>query len=159
MGRRPRAVRLGIPALFVGILAFVALWRVTAPVAPSLDGTSSPPAVLGPLTQLAEVLAGNAIGRQASLEHEIIREAPSSRTLWIGTNDDERVFVVLDPDVKNLAHVPLRAGSSVRLLGLVRAAPTEETAMRQWAIDAATARRLRERGTYLHVTEIRDRAE
>ena len=82
------------------------------------------------------------------------REGPSARTLWIGDSDDDRVFVVLDPDVKNLAAVLLRPGSRVTLLGLVRAAPTEETAIRQWALDAATATLLRERGTYLHVTEI-----
>lgn len=156
MGRRPRAVRLGLPALFVAILTLVALWRVSVPVPPAADGTAaSPPEVLGPLTHIAEVLTDNSLGRQASLERVLIREVPSARTLWIGDTDDDRVFVVLDPDVKNLAAVPLRPGSRVTLLGLVRAAPTEETAMRQWALDAATAARLRERGTYLHVTEIR----
>ncbi len=149
MGRRPRAVRLGVPALFVAILAFVALWRVGAPP-PVSDGGSppSPAEVLQPLTQIAEVLADNAIGRQASLEHVIIREIPSPRTLWIGA-DGDRVFVVLDPDVKNLSGAPLRPGAGVTLLGLVRAAPTEDTAMRQWAIDAATAAALKDRGTYL----------
>jgi hypothetical protein len=85
----------------------------------------------------------------------MIRDVPSARTLWIGDSDDDRVFVVLDPDVKNLTGVPPRPGSRVTLLGLVRAAPIEETAMRQWAVDAATAKALREHGTYLHVTEIR----
>lgn len=153
MGRRPRAVRLGIPALFVGILAFVALWRVGAPP-PASSTDSSSPEVLAPLTQLAEVLAANSIGRQASLENVIIGEVPSPRTLWIGA-DGNRVFVVLDPDVKNLSGVPPRPGTSVTLVGLVRAAPTEETAMRQWSIDAATATLVRQRGTYVHVTEIR----
>ena len=51
--------------------------------------------------------------------------------------------------------MPLWPGARVTVLGLVRAAPTEDTAMRQWAIDAATAAALRERGTYLHVTEVR----
>jgi len=155
MGTRPRAVRLGVPALFVAILAFVALWRVGAPPPASNAGSpASPPAVLEPLTQIAEVLADNSIGRQASLEHVIIREIPSARTLWIGA-DGDRVFVVLDPDVKNLSGAPLRPGSSVTLLGLVRAAPAEDTAMRQWAVDAATAAALNDRGTYLHVTEVR----
>lgn len=152
MGRRPRAVRLGVPALFVAILTFVALWRVGAP--PPLSNAGSPPEVLEPLTQIAEVLAANSIDRQASLERVIIREIPSPRTLWIGA-DGERVFVVLDPDVKNLSGAPLRPGASVTLLGLVRAAPTEDTAIRQWAIDTATAAALQDRGTYLHVTEVR----
>ena len=159
MGKRPRAVRLGVPALFVAILTFVALWRVSAPPpASSTESPSPPPTVLAPLTQLAEVLADNSIGRQASLENVIIRETPSPRTLWIGA-DGDRVFVVLDPDVKNLSGVPLRPGAGVTLLGLVRAAPAEETAIRQWAIDASTAAALRERGTYLHVTEIRPGSE
>ena len=48
--------------------------------------------------------------------------------------------VVLDPDVKNLSGTPLRPGMKVTLLGLVRAAPPEETAMRQWSVDASTAK-------------------
>ena len=159
MARRPRAVRLGVPALFVAILMLVALWRVSAPPPVSSEGSpASRPAVLEPLTQIAEVLADNSIGRQASLENVIIREVRSPRTLWIGA-DGERVFVVLDPDVKNLSGAPLRPGASVTLLGLVRAAPAEETAIRQWAIDAATAAALKDRGTYLHVTEVRAGSE
>src|SRR6185369_1537851 len=108
MGRRPRAVRLAIPATFVAILTFVALWRVTSPAVPvSGDGS----AALEPLalTQIAEVLAENSIGRRASLERVVIRDIASPRALWIGA-DNERVFVVLDPDVKNTSHVPLRVG-------------------------------------------------
>jgi hypothetical protein len=66
--------------------------------------------------------------------------------------------VVLDPDVSNATGVPLRPGAAVTLVGLVRAAPSEDTAMRQWAIDAATATAVREQGTYLHVTEVRPAA-
>ena len=98
MGRRPRAVRLAIPATFVAILTFVALWRVTSPAVPvSGDGSSLEPLAL---TQIAEVLGGNSVGRRASLEQVVIREVASPRALWIGA-DGERVFVVLDPDVKN----------------------------------------------------------
>jgi hypothetical protein len=45
------------------------------------------------------VLAQNSIGRQASLEKVVIREVVSPRALWIG-EDDHRVLVVLDPDVR-----------------------------------------------------------
>jgi hypothetical protein len=37
--------------------------------------------------------------------------------------------------------------------------PPEETAIRQWALDPATAASAREQGTYLHVTEIRAEPE
>jgi hypothetical protein len=153
MGKRPRAVRLAIPAVFVAILTFVALWRVSSPTAPASGGATSRPEPLGPLTQIAEVLTENSIGRRASLERVVVREVPSPRTLWIGT-DDDRVFAVLDPDVKNASAVPLRAGLHVTLIGLVRAAPAEDTAIRQWGLDPATAKAVREQGTYLHVTEI-----
>ena len=154
MGRRPRAVRLAIPATIVAILALVALWRVTAPVVPVSGSRPSVPEPLAPLTQLAEVLADNSIGRRASLENVVVRATVSSRALWIG-DDDNRVFVVLDPDVKNPSGLLMTAGARVTLVGLVRAAPTEPEAIRQWALDPVTAKTVRDGGTYLHVTEIR----
>jgi len=157
MGRRPRAVRLAVPAALVAILTFVALWRVTSPAVPVTgDGSTA----LEPLalTQIAQVLAENSVGRRASLEQVVIRSVVSPRALWIG-GDEERVFVVLDPDVKNASHLPIRAGERVTLIGLVRAAPPEDEAIRQWALDPATAKSLHDRGTYLHVTEIRAAAD
>lgn len=157
MGRRPRAVRLGLPALFVAILTFVALWRVGAPVTPS-EGEAPPVRAtpLDPLTRIADVLTQNSIGRRASLERVVVREVSSPRTLWIG--DGDRAFAVLDPDVKNPAGISLRAGVTVTLIGLVRASPPEDEAIRQWAIEPATAHAVRERGTYLHVTEVQPAA-
>src|SRR6186997_2766918 len=104
MRKRPRAVRLAVPATVVAILTFVALWRVSAPVVPA-SGNRADPEPLAALTQIAEVLADNSIGRRASLEHVVIRDVASPRALWIG-EDKERVFVVLDPDVKNASHLP-----------------------------------------------------
>jgi len=158
MGRRPRAVRLAIPATFVAVLTLVALWRVSGPMTPAPGTTAARPEPLAPLTQIVEVLADNSVGRRASLERVVVREIPSPRTLWIGTGD-ERVLAVLDPDVKNLAAVPVAVGARLTLIGLVRAAPPEETAIRQWALDPAAAKSMREHGTYLHVTEIRDGSE
>ena len=152
MGRRPRAVHLALPATIVAILTFVALWRVTSPTVPATGG-SSRREPLAPLTEIVEVLAENSIGRQASLENVVIREVVSPRALWIG-EDDQRVFVVLDPDVKNLSGVATSPGARVTLIGLVRAAPAENEAIAQWGLDPATAKAVRDRGTYLHVTEI-----
>ena len=158
MGKRPRAVRLAIPAAFVAVLTLVALWRVTAPVAPVSGSATSRPQPLEPLTQIAEVLADNSIGRRASLERVVVRDIPSPRTLWIATGDD-RVFAVLDPVVKNPSSVPVQVGARLTLIGLVRAMPPEETAIRQWALDPAAAKAAHEHGTYLHVTEIRPGSE
>jgi hypothetical protein len=157
MGRRQRAIRLGLPALFVAILTFIALWRVGAPIGPTdRDSATARATPLDPLTHIAEVLADNSIGRRASLERVVIREVTSARTLWIG--DGERVFVVLDPDVRNPAAVPIQAGTTATMIGLVRASPPEDVAIKQWAIDPGTARAVREHGTYLHVTEIQPAA-
>jgi hypothetical protein len=155
--RRPRAVRLGIPALIVATLAFIALWRVGAPVTPAGGVPAAPPAPLAPLTQLAEVLTDNSIGRRASLENVRIREIPSARTLWIG-GDDDRVFVVLDPDVKKSHEAVMVVEGRVTLIGLVRPSPTADVAIRQWRVDPATAQTVEEGGTYLHVTEVRPAA-
>ena len=156
---RRHAVRLGIPALIVAGLALVALWRVgpssIEPAAEGTSGTSVPRAVAAPLTVLAEVVAMNAVGRQASLEAVEVREITSPRTFWIGTEAGERAFVVLDPDVKRTGGAEIASGRRLTLIGLVRPAPDAATAIRQWHIDDATAKSLIERGTYLHVTEIK----
>jgi len=153
--RRRRAVRLGVPGLIVAVLTFVALWRVGVPSRPAGDNApAARPKPLEPLTGLAEVLADNSIGRRASLENVSIRELPSARTLWIGSGDD-RVFVVLDPDVKKSHEARLVAGARVTLIGLVRPSPKADVAIRQWSLDPATAQTVEEGGTYLHVTEVR----
>src|SRR5688572_16295880 len=156
MPRRPRAVRLGIPALIVAGLTLVALWRVSSPSPPAAGEARARArsAPLGPLTNLAEVLADNSIGRRASLENVQIRETPSARTLWLGSGDD-RVFAVLDPDVKRSHEARIVAGARVTLVGLVRPSPMADVAIRQWSLDAATAQTVEEGGTYLHVTEVR----
>jgi hypothetical protein len=154
--RRPRAVRLGIPALIVATLTLVALWRVGAPRSAG-DGQASAnarPAPLEPLTQLAEVLADNSIGRRASLDNVVISAMPSARTLWVGGEDD-RVFVVLDPDVKKSHEALMVEGARVTLIGLVRPSPKADVAARQWTLDPGTAQTVEEGGTYLHVTEVR----
>ncbi len=161
MAHRPRVVRLGIPTLIVAALALVALWRVGAPVTPSpADGgaaraTGERP---GPLTQIADLLTDNAVGRQASLEGVDVREVVSARTFWLGAGDAEPAFAVLDPDVKRTGDAPIVAGARVTLIGLVRPAPSADVAIRQWMLDAPTAQRVAEGGTYLHVTEVRPAA-
>jgi hypothetical protein len=100
--------------------------------------------------------------RRASLEHVRIVELPSERTAWIDAGavapaaaGTDRVFAVLDPDVKRAADVTWEPGGRVTLIGLVRPSPSPADAIRQWHVDEATAASLQQRGTYLHVTEIR----
>ena len=58
-------------------------------------------------------------------------------------------------DSENQSQNSVNNGRRLTLIGLVRPAPDTATAIRQWHIDEATAKSLAERGTYLHVTEIR----
>ena len=157
MSRRHRhAVRLGVPALVVTVLAIIALWRVGAPVSPAAPaGPVREPRGPGPLTAIAEVLTRNAVGRQASLERVEVRQVTSPRTFWFGPADAQ-AFGVLDPDVRRPAGLEISAGTTITLVGLVRPSPAAAQAMRQWQLDEPTARLVEERGTYLHVTELRD---
>jgi hypothetical protein len=161
MARRRVAVRLGIPALIVALLAMVALWRIGPPPdareTAATTGTSAPekPAVALPLTTLAEALTANAVGREASLEDVEIRQVVSKRTFWIGSGAEETAFAVLDPDVKRIDAPRMAPGARVTLIGMVRPAPDPEQSIAQWKIDSGTAKLLQERGTYVHVTEIR----
>ena len=146
--------------MVVAILMLVALWRLGTPTHDTQDAASDTtrPTPLEPLTKLAEVLADNSIGRRASLENVQIREIPSARTLWVGGGGADRVFAVLDPDVKNSGQMALVAGARVTLIGLVRPSPKADVAMRQWSLDPDTAHTVEEGGTYLHVTEVRSAA-
>jgi hypothetical protein len=153
--KRRRAVQIGIPALIIGLLTFVALWRIGRPAPPDSNQIASTgPVALPPVTTAAEVLVPTSIGRRATLERVRILSRPSARTLWIGS-DAVRVFVVLDPDVKQSHEARLTEGAPVTLIGLVRRAPSPDDAMRQWALDAETAETVRDGGIYLHVTEVR----
>ena len=159
MARRRNVVRLGVPALIVAGLAIVALWRVSAPsgdAAINADRSTAPasPVSRAPLTAIADLLVANAAGRQASLESVRVDTITSPRTFWIGSGS-ERAFVVLDPNVKRAPDTPIAPDARVTLIGMVRPAPAAAQAIKQWAIDGATAQALLERGTYLHAIEIR----
>jgi hypothetical protein len=151
--KRRRALRLGIPALVIGALTFVALWRVGTPKS-STTGAAAKPLPLPPVATAAEVLLPTSIGRRASLENVRILSIASARALWIGS-DAVRVFVILDPDVEQSHEARLTEGARVTLIGLVRRAPAPADAMRQWSVDAETAEIVRDGGIYLHVTEVR----
>lgn len=159
--KRPRkAIRIGGPVLVIGVLALVALWRVGAPA--GAPKASTPVAGLDPITRITDVTAATSVLRRASLEHVRVLELPSERTAWIDSGSaplaapsTERVFAVLDPDVKRPADLAWEPGARVTLIGLVRPSPAAVDAVRQWQIDPATAADLQQRGTYLHVTEIR----
>jgi hypothetical protein len=83
-----------------------------------------------------------------------VHAVTSPRTFWIG-RADQLAFVVLDPDVKRSPEAEIAPGARVTLIGIVRPAPPVEQAIGQWAVDAETARSLRDAGTYLHAVEIR----
>ena len=159
MARRA-VVRLGIPALIVAALAVVALWRVGPPPKETTTtvgtaGTGAEKALTTPVKTVAELLSNNSVGREASLEHVMIRERVGDRYFWIGEGDAKPVFAVLDPDVKHNAAITLRAGARVTLIGIVRPVPKAQEAERQWYVTPATAMLIEQSGTYLHVTEIR----
>lgn len=148
-------MRIGIPALIVGVLMIGALWRLGTP----RDGSPSAaaPAGVSPLPEIgaaADVLLPTSIGRRASLTSVRVLEVTSARTFWIG-DDTIRVFVVLDPDVKRQAEVTVAPGAQLSLVGLVRRAPAPDVAIRQWSVDPAVAETVRDGGIYLYVTEVR----
>jgi hypothetical protein len=152
--KRRRAAQIGIPVAVIGVLTFVALWRVGIPtVRDPGESAAMKPAALPPVDALAEVLLPTSIGRRASLEGVRILSVPSARTLWVGA-DAVRVFVVLDPDVKQSPDTRLAEGARVTLIGLVRRPPAPADAMREWFLDAETAETVRDGGIYLYVTEV-----
>jgi hypothetical protein len=159
MSRRRAVVKLGIPALIVAGLAAVALWRVGPPPESAepvgTAGEGPVKTIAEPLTKMADLVANNSIGREASLEHVQIRERVGDRYLWIGSDDEHPVFVVLDRDVKRDGPIELTAGSRVTMIGIVRPALKANEAVQQWHVPPEVASLVETSGTYLHVTEIR----
>jgi hypothetical protein len=131
--RRRRAVVLGVPAVIVAVLALAALWRVSAPPhgEPGAAGTIG----LNP-------------DRRASLERVEVRQITSVRTFWAGPLDEEPVFIVSDGPVR------VEPGAQLTIEGRIEPAPTVDVARREWGIDEATARAVRERGVYVRASRI-----
>jgi hypothetical protein len=107
------------------------------------------------LTTIADLLTRNAVGRDAVLEGIEVRERTSLRTFWVGDTDRERVFVVLDPNLKREGAARVATGERLTLVGLVHPSPPASEAVTRWGIDASTAQSVADRGVYLDVTEIR----
>ena len=148
--RRPRKIRLGIPALIVGILAVVALWRVGAPgESTATHGTAAP--VLAPIERLVDVLTDNSIGREASIENVPVRSIVSERLFIAGDADHRPVYVAIDPRVTTA----VQPGQRVTLVGKVEPAPEPAIVQRDWHVDEPTAREITEGGVYLLAREIR----
>jgi hypothetical protein len=131
--RRQRAAVLGVPVVIVAVLALAALWRVGTPP----DGE---PGAAGTI--------GLNPDRRASLERVQVRQLTSDHTFWAGSRDEEPVFVVSDRPFR------VEPGSEVTIEGRVEAAPDIDAARRQWGIDEATARAVRERGVYVRASKI-----
>jgi hypothetical protein len=87
--------------------------------------------------------------RTATLDRVEVRQITSPRTFWAGALDDDPVFVVAERPIH------LEPGSRVTVEGRVEAAPAVEAARREWGLDEATARAVRERGVYVRATRIR----
>lgn len=131
--RRRRAVVLGVPAAIVAVLAIVALLRLGAPA-------ENEPGAAGTL--------GVNAAREASLPRIEVRQLTSDRTFWAGPVDEEPVFIVSERAVR------VAPGSQVSVVGRMEPAPSIEIAQRQWDVDEATARAVKERGSYLRATSI-----
>lgn len=131
--RRRRAAVLGVPAIIVAVLALVALWQVGPP-------PSGEPGAAGTI--------GLNPDRTALLDRIQVRQLTSDRTFWAGAINEEPVFVVSDRPIR------VEPGSEVSLTGKVEPAPPVDAARRQWGIDEATARAVRERGVYVRASRI-----
>ena len=136
MARRRHAVRLGIPALIVAVLALVALWRIAPPREPL-----RPVATSGDSTR-------------AAIERIPIRQVTSATTFWAGRIDEPPVFVVVAADATRGSKVTLRAGVDVSLVGVVHPVPAEADMIGRWGIDAPTAKSVRQVGTYIEATQV-----
>ncbi len=146
--RRPRAVRLGVPAAIVLILAVVALWRVQTP---GEEARPTSPAILKPIATLVDVLADNTVGREASIERVPVLSVVNERLFLAGDFDHTPVYVTIDPSVT----AAVKPGERVTLIGRVEAAPDAAVAEHDWGVDEGVARAIRGAGVYLNAREVR----
>jgi hypothetical protein len=131
--RRRPAVVLGVPAIIVAVLAIIALMRIGGPrEEPGATGT-----------------IGVNASREATLERIEVRQLTSDRTFWAGEIDEPPVFVVAPEKIT------IEPGAYVSVVGRVEPAPAIDVAAREWRVDEATARAVKEIGTYVRATSVR----
>lgn len=89
-----------------------------------------------------------------------VQNVSGDRTFWVGPNNTQQLFVVLDPtlDSGNAEEkIVVKTGQTVSLTGLLRPMPSIQQAQTQWGLSAAEAQALKNQALYLQAEQIKFR--
>lgn len=115
-----------------------------------------------PITDLLVVTNANKqtlVNKAVQFQNVNVQSVVGDRTFWVGSNNTQRVFVVLAPNldagtVEN--KVVVKPGQTLDLAGVLKLVPSSKQAQQQWkGLTAAEAQGLQNQIIYLEANQIK----
>lgn len=97
------------------------------------------------------------VDRQVKFTDVQVQSVVGDRTFWVGSNNNERLFVVLAEPLDAGAaenQVVVKSGQTLDLTGMLRPMPTVQQAQQQWSLSPAEAQALQNQTLYLQAQQI-----
>ncbi len=129
-------------------------------VSPSPTVAASP-AATEPITDVVVIATApnkqSFVNRQVELTNVPVQSVVGDRTFWVGSGNNERLFIVLDEALDNgrtEKNLKVNAGQTLMIRGLIRSLPSTQEAQKQWGLSAAEAEALRNQQVYLQASQV-----
>jgi hypothetical protein len=138
----------------------------TVAASPSPNVVVSPtaaasPAATEPITDVVVIATApnkqSFVNRQVEFTNVPVQSVVGDRTFWVGSGNNERLFVVLDEALDNgrtEKNLKVNAGQTLMIRGLIRSLPSTQEAQKQWGLSAAEAEALRNQQVYLQASQV-----
>ncbi|MCC5637876.1 hypothetical protein LC593_18945 [Nostoc sp. CHAB 5844] len=115
-----------------------------------------------PITDVLVITNANKqslINRPVQFQNVNVQSVVGDRTFWVGSSNNQRVFVVLAPNLDAGTaenKVVVKQGQKLDLAGVLKPVPSVKQAQQQWqGLTAAEAQGLKEQIIYLEANQIR----
>ncbi len=129
-------------------------------VSPSPTVAASP-AAAEPITDVVVIATApnkqSFVNRQVEFTNVPVQSVVGDRTFWVGSGNNERLFVVLDEALDNgrtEKNLKVNEGQTLMIRGLIRSLPSTQEAQKQWGLSAAEAEALRNQQVYLQASQV-----
>lgn len=97
------------------------------------------------------------VNRRVQFTNVNVQNVIGDRTFWVGSNNNQRLFVVLAPNLDAGSaenKVVVKTGQQVNLTGVLQPMPSTQQAQQQWGLSATEAQALSNQSIYLQADRI-----